>query len=93
MPSIHLAVTVLLVFVALDVAWVWRAVTPAYALLMALALVYLGEHYILDIAAGALAAWLGWFAAGWTTRRLPAVVFWMHRSTQGKSGWARTEAA
>lgn len=92
MPSIHLAVTVLLLIVAGGARRVWRGTAVAYAALMAVALVYLGEHYVLDIAAGALAAWLGWVAAGWTTGRLPAVTSWMYRSNQGKLGWARTEA-
>ncbi len=64
MPSIHLALTVLLVFVAGGAGRAWRAVAVVYAALMALSLVYLGEHYVLDIAAGALAAWLGSAVAG-----------------------------
>ncbi|MDP9370438.1 MAG: phosphatase PAP2 family protein [Chloroflexota bacterium] len=68
MPSIHLAVTVLVVCVAWGAGRVWRLAAVAYALLMALALVYLGEHYVLDVAAGALAAWLGWIASGLAAR-------------------------
>jgi membrane-associated phospholipid phosphatase len=61
MPSVHMAVTAVLVLA------VWRerralAVGGAlYAGAMALALIYLGEHYAVDVLAGiavALAAWL-----------------------------------
>ncbi len=62
MPSLHIAITVI---VAL--AW-WRG-TPLrvagalYVGAMGLALVYLGEHYAVDLIAGAALALAAWFAA------------------------------
>ncbi len=64
MPSIHMAVTFLLVFVARPAGRRWRWLALAYAALMGFALVYLGEHYVVDVAVGMLIAAYGWFAAG-----------------------------
>jgi membrane-associated phospholipid phosphatase len=62
MPSLHMALTALVVLVA------WRRPflrVPAvlYALLMAFALVYTGEHYVIDELAGLLTAGLAWLVA------------------------------
>ena len=60
MPSIHVAATVLLTLV---VASSWRRMAPlawSHALAMTLAVVYVGEHHVLDAIGGwavALAAW------------------------------------
>jgi membrane-associated phospholipid phosphatase len=54
MPSIHLGVTVLLAPLARGRGW--RLVAALYAAAMGLALVYLGEHYVLDVVAGAMIA-------------------------------------
>jgi membrane-associated phospholipid phosphatase len=57
MPSLH-AGTALLVALFLwpVVGRLWRAVLLGYALLMALTLVYTGEHYVVDVVAGWLTA-------------------------------------
>ena len=64
MPSIHFASTALLIFPAFAVrVWLgWAAVV--YAALMGVGLVYLGEHYLLDLLVGAALAAVGWVAAG-----------------------------
>lgn len=68
MPSVHMAVTCVVVLA------LWRerralAVAGAlYAAAMALALVYLGEHYAVDVIAGVAVALAAWLAA----RRLTA---------------------
>lgn len=60
MPSLHTASTALIAFV-LGAAiprlrrWSWL-----YPLAMGLALVYMGEHYVVDVLAGAATAWLAW---------------------------------
>ena len=59
----------------------------AYAIVMALALVYLGEHYVLDVAAGALAAWFGWGAAGLAARCWTAPTSRTHRVAAKNPGW------
>jgi membrane-associated phospholipid phosphatase len=64
MPSIHTAITFLLIFPAAYFGRVWKYLAIAYALSMMLALVYLGEHYISDVTMGALVATLGWWLAG-----------------------------
>ena len=54
MPSVHFALALLIAFAA------WRGPRPlrflaaAYVLAMAFALVYLGEHYLVDLLAAAL---------------------------------------
>lgn len=59
MPSLHFAVTMLLVFVLWRHRILrWGAV--AYAAAMAFALVYGGEHYVVDELAGAATAALAW---------------------------------
>jgi hypothetical protein len=57
MPSIHLGVTALLALLA--PRGIWKALGIAYMLAMALALVYLGEHYLVDEFAGGIAALIG----------------------------------
>ncbi|MEX2230329.1 MAG: phosphatase PAP2 family protein [Dehalococcoidia bacterium] len=51
-PSIHMALTCVVLLRSRDFArpWFWPLV--AYTLLMALALVYLGEHYVFDVLVG-----------------------------------------
>jgi membrane-associated phospholipid phosphatase len=67
MPSVHAAATALI----LCAAWRtrWRLMAAVYAALMALALMYLGEHYLTDILAGFLIAGAAWWATkfveGW----------------------------
>ena len=71
MPSIHAGVTMLIAVVA------WRSgrtalrvAGVAYLLAMAFALVYLGEHYVVDLIAGAAVATGAWWAsAAWWGRR------------------------
>ena len=61
MPSLHFAVTMLLVFVLWRHRVLrWGAMT--YAAAMAFALVYGGEHYVVDELAGAATAALAWLA-------------------------------
>lgn len=71
MPSLHAGAAML---VAL---FLWRSVRPAtrtllagYVLLMAAALVYTGEHYVVDVVAGWLTAAVA-VAVGATVRRRP----------------------
>jgi membrane-associated phospholipid phosphatase len=64
MPSIHFAVTFLLFCVATDFGRPWRILALLYSLSMGLALIYMGEHYVVDIAAGAAVTTIGWMAAG-----------------------------
>ncbi len=74
MPSIHMAITFLLVFAARPARKRWRVLALVYAALMAVALVYLGEHYVVDVAVGMLVTAYGWFAAGtWIGRIAPVL--------------------
>jgi membrane-associated phospholipid phosphatase len=74
MPSIHMAITFLLVFVARPAGGRWFGLAMLYSFLMGLALVYLGEHYVVDVAVGMLIAAYGWFAAGtWLGRVAPVL--------------------
>ncbi len=69
MPSLHMAGAVLVALV------IWRALpwarplAVAYAAAMALTLVYTGEHYLVDVAAGVAVAAAAWAAAPAVARR------------------------
>ena len=53
MPSLHTAfATLIALFVMARLNSRWRLVVLAYPALMGLALVYLGEHYVIDLVAG-----------------------------------------
>ncbi|NYE38435.1 membrane-associated phospholipid phosphatase [Nocardioides cavernae] len=68
MPSLHAAAALLAtLFLWRSVGLVWRVVLVAYALAMALTLVYTGEHYVVDVLAGWLVAATG-AAAGHVVR-------------------------
>lgn len=64
MPSIHTAITFLLIFPAGYFGKRWQYLAIFYAASMMFALVYLGEHYVTDVVMGAAVASYGWWAAG-----------------------------
>ena len=60
MPSLHAGAALLVtLFLWPSVSGRWRAVLAVYVVLMALTLVYTGEHYVVDIAVGWLTAVVG----------------------------------
>ena len=63
MPSIHLGVTVLIALVAWHGRTPWRWLAGAYAVAMGIALVASGEHYVVDVMAGAVLAGAAWTLA------------------------------
>jgi membrane-associated phospholipid phosphatase len=75
MPSIHFAITFLLVWVAANQRKRWRILAWTYALSMGIALVYMGEHYVIDIIAGGAVTSAGWMLARiWTERVSPSLI-------------------
>lgn len=72
MPSIHMAITTLLIFPTWAVSRRWGAIMIVYALMMAFSLVYLGEHYVIDVLMGCAVTTYGWFGVGWINRTLVA---------------------
>lgn len=62
MPSLHFAVTFLLVWAARGRGLWWEIAAWLYSLSMAAALVYLGEHYIIDIVVGGMVTTFAWYA-------------------------------
>lgn len=52
MPSLHFATSVMAAHLLAETGWVPGAVGWAYAATLGVALVYLGEHYVVDLAAG-----------------------------------------
>lgn len=71
-PSLHAALT-LLIFLAVPRPRRWlRRLAAVYVAAMALALVYLGEHYAADVLAGLALALLGWLAVDAAVRRRAA---------------------
>ena len=70
MPSLHAGAALLVAgFAALSVGWGWRLVLAAYAVAMAVTLVYTGEHYVVDVVAGWLVAALALAVAALWRRR------------------------
>jgi membrane-associated phospholipid phosphatase len=53
MPSLHFATSVMAAFLLAEVGPVAGAVGAGYATVLGFALVYLGEHYVVDLVAGA----------------------------------------
>lgn len=77
MPSIHFAITFLLVWVARDFGRRWQIAAWIYAISMGAALVYLGEHYVIDIIVGGLVTSYGWLASrAWLARVAPIMRTW-----------------
>ncbi len=64
MPSIHFAVTFILFWIARARGRFWTILAAFYALSMGFGLVYLGEHYVVDVAAGGLITTASWSIAG-----------------------------
>ncbi len=64
MPSMHFAVTFLLVFAAHGRGRSWELGAWLYALSMGAALVYMGEHYVIDIAVGGIITAYSWAVTG-----------------------------
>src|SRR5690606_17932545 len=70
MPSIHMTVTVVVAVMLARVGGRRGAIPgAAYVLAMGIALVYLGEHYALDVLAGIATGWTGWRSSDWLARR------------------------
>jgi hypothetical protein len=70
MPSIHMAITFLLVFPAWHAGRRWTIAALLYNVAMGFSLMYLGEHYFVDVAAGVLITTYAWFAAGYWLRHV-----------------------
>ena len=75
MPSIHMATTFLVLLLLWGYGRTWRVVGMIYVGAMAFALVYLGEHYVIDEIAGILLALESWrLAYAWQERGQPDFV-------------------
>lgn len=74
MPSIHMAFTFLQVFPAFHAGKRWGFLALLYSAAMGFSLIYLGEHYFVDVTAGTLITIYAWYASGtWIRRVAPAV--------------------
>ena len=60
MPSLHQAIAALIALATMRIHPVAAALGWAYAITMGVALVYTGEHYVVDLLAGVLLAWGVW---------------------------------
>lgn len=65
LPSVHVAAAVLVYLASRAGRFGWRVAGAAYAAVMSLAVVYLGEHYLLDVLLGWTIALAGWRLARW----------------------------
>jgi membrane-associated phospholipid phosphatase len=73
MPSLHTAfATIIALYIAARLPNPWRWLAVLYPIAMGLALVYLGEHYVIDVIAGvvyalathwAISRWERWYSA------------------------------
>lgn len=61
MPSMHFAITFILVWVAQGRGRFWELAAWFYAISMGATLVYLGEHYVIDIFVGGAVTTWSWF--------------------------------
>lgn len=68
-PSVHFGVTAVLALLATSVSRRWSIAGAVYALLMGASLLYLGEHYLVDIVGGGLLAVGAWQASRLWVRR------------------------
>ena len=70
MPSVHMAISVIVLLMALRVNWLLGGLALLYNAAMAFSLVYLAEHYVLDSLAGMLLTVALYAAMGlWLRRR------------------------
>jgi membrane-associated phospholipid phosphatase len=69
MPSLHMAIPLIIAFMASRLHPVAGAVAFFYAAAMAFVLVYLGEHYVVDLLAGLLVAVVVWKLVWWRQSR------------------------
>jgi membrane-associated phospholipid phosphatase len=56
MPSVHMAISFVVLLTAFRVNWILGVLALAYNVAMAFSLVYAGEHYVVDVVAGAVVA-------------------------------------
>src|SRR3990172_2617625 len=56
MPSLHMAISVVVLLMAFRVNWLMGTLALGYVSAMGFSLIYLGEHYLVDIVAGILVA-------------------------------------
>jgi membrane-associated phospholipid phosphatase len=61
MPSIHMAITFLLVFPSYRLSRKFGTLMLLYAACMGYSLIYLGEHYFIDVTVGCGIAAYGWY--------------------------------
>jgi membrane-associated phospholipid phosphatase len=75
MPSLHVAfATLVAIIIATRLRSRWRYLLALYPLAMGFALVYTGEHYVLDLVAGVTYALaVHWLMNRWEQRSQPAV--------------------
>jgi membrane-associated phospholipid phosphatase len=82
-----MAITFLMVFPAFHAGKRWGIAALAYSALMGIALVYLGEHYVVDVTVGCIVTTYAWVASGvWLKKVAPAISFSFARP------WSRTGA-
>lgn len=65
LPSVHFAITSTLFLYSLGKGRGWTIAGALYCLAMAWSLVYLGEHYVVDLILGGLVAWGVWCLYHW----------------------------
>jgi membrane-associated phospholipid phosphatase len=73
MPSIHMGVTFAMLLWSLTHARRWVLPLVFYNLIMAFSLVYLAEHYVLDLIVGVFCATLAWVVSRRLIRLPPAL--------------------
>ncbi len=84
LPSVHFAITFVLFLYSLGKGRWWTLAAGLYSLAMAWSLVYLGEHYMVDVILGGVVAWVAWFVYGkLAVRRRPSAGYPLSTRVQG----------
>ncbi len=73
MPSLHIGIVAAVSYYYMSRGRVGAVLGVLYILAMAFTLVYLGEHYVIDVVAGTAVAAVSWFSVRW------GLIFWHRR--------------
>lgn len=92
MPSLHLAISLVMALVFGSIHKQWRYVILLYPVAMAFTLMYTGEHYFIDIVGGTATALIAWKVAGRVAATKQSRLTVVHRDVREPSEELRKAA-